>query len=76
MKKTQLEQLLEKQVKDAERFQYLQNCDPVEAQAFFWNYSSRTERAKAIDVARAAAIAAMHVFPYPPEKAQQELIPS
>ena len=37
--------------KDAERFQYLQNCDQKIAQAFFWNYSSRKARAKAIDAA-------------------------
>ena len=38
--------------KDAERFVFLQNIDPKEAQAFFWNISSRRERAKAIDAAR------------------------
>jgi hypothetical protein len=37
--------------RDAARFQYLQNCDPVVAQAYFWRYSSRRERRKAIDVA-------------------------
>lgn len=37
---------------DAERFQYLQNIPVVVAQQFFWNYSSRKERAKAIDSAR------------------------
>ena len=37
--------------KDAERFQYLQNCDQKIAQAFFWHYSSRKARAKAIDAA-------------------------
>jgi len=36
---------------DAERFRLLQNIDPKDAQAFFWNYNSRTERCKAIDAA-------------------------
>lgn len=40
-----------KLAKDAERFLYLQNLPVVEAQAYFWNYGSRTERAKAIDKA-------------------------
>lgn len=35
--------------KDAARFRFLQDLPTVEAQAFFWNYGSRTERAKAID---------------------------
>lgn len=35
--------------KDAERFEALQNMPIEQAQAFFWNFSSRTERAKAID---------------------------
>lgn len=35
--------------KDAERFQKLQNMDPKEAQAFFWHFQSRKQRAKAID---------------------------
>lgn len=33
----------------AARFDHLQNAPVVEAQAFFWNYSSRSARAKAID---------------------------
>lgn len=37
--------------KDAERFEALQNMPIEQAQAFFWNFSSRTERAKAIDSA-------------------------
>ena len=37
---------------DAERFEYLQNLPVVEAQAFFWQYQSRKQRAKAIDSAR------------------------
>lgn len=40
--------------KDAERFRFLQNLPVVEAQAYFWNYGSRTERAKAIDIAMRA----------------------
>ena len=36
-------------IKDAHRFQFLQNIDPKDAQAFFWNFTSRRERAKAID---------------------------
>jgi hypothetical protein len=35
--------------KDAERFNYLQNAAPLRAQQFFWNYSSRKQRAEAID---------------------------
>lgn len=46
----------EKDRKDALRFRYLQNLPVVEAQAFFWNYGSRTERAKAIDKAMHAVI--------------------
>jgi hypothetical protein len=34
---------------DAERFRYLQRLEPRRAQAFFWVYSSRAQRAKAID---------------------------
>ncbi|MGI9142244.1 MAG: hypothetical protein ACR2IJ_03535 [Fluviibacter sp.] len=34
---------------DAARFEYLQNIPVIEAQSFFWNYSSRKRRAKAID---------------------------
>ena len=36
---------------DAERFIQLQNMPPVEAQAFFWRFTSRKQRAKAIDAA-------------------------
>lgn len=39
------------QERDARRFDYLQNCDPIAAQAFFFNYSSRKQRGKAIDEA-------------------------
>lgn len=42
--------------KDAARFRFLQNLPVVQAQAFFWNYGSRTERAKAIDKAMHALI--------------------
>lgn len=35
--------------RDAARFQYLQNCDPKVAQAYFWNYQSRKQRVRAID---------------------------
>jgi hypothetical protein len=41
--------LLQAEGRDAARFQHLQNIPVVEAQAFFWRYSSRRERAKAID---------------------------
>lgn len=41
-------------IRDAERFRYLQSLPAHKAQAFFWNYTSRRERAKAIDVAMAA----------------------
>ena len=37
--------------KDAARFQYLQNIPVKDAQAFFWNYASRKQRAAAIDSA-------------------------
>jgi hypothetical protein len=36
--------------RDAERFRWCQN-NPKKAQAMFWNYSSRKDRAKAIDAA-------------------------
>jgi hypothetical protein len=45
----QLERDREALRKDAERFNYLQNADPKHAQQFFWNYSSRKQRAEAID---------------------------
>lgn len=48
--------LLDGYCKDALRFRFLQNLPVVEAQAFFWNYGSRTERAKAIDKAMHALI--------------------
>jgi hypothetical protein len=34
---------------DAARFRALQRMPPVQAQAYFWNFSSRKARAKAID---------------------------
>jgi len=37
--------------KDAQRFNHLQNLPIVEAQAFFWTYASRKQRAAAIDAA-------------------------
>ena len=37
--------------KDAKRFNGLQNMPPIEAQAFFWNFQSRKQRAAAIDAA-------------------------
>jgi len=49
---------LEQAARDAERFQYLQNCGHVKAQAYFWNYESRKQRAKAIDDDIAALLAA------------------
>jgi hypothetical protein len=36
---------------DASRFNALQNMPAQQAQAFFWNYQSRKERARAIDIA-------------------------
>ena len=36
-------------IRDAERFRFLQNLPVVQAQAYFWNYSSRKQRAAAID---------------------------
>lgn len=39
------------QEQDAKRFQFLQNICKEQAQAFFWNYTSRKQRAKAIDEA-------------------------
>lgn len=41
--------------KDARRFRHLQSIDFVKAQQFFWNFSSRLDRAKAIDAAIAAS---------------------
>jgi hypothetical protein len=41
--------------RDAARFQFLQNLPAVEAQVFFWNYTSRKQRAEAIDKAMARA---------------------
>lgn len=35
--------------KDAARFRFLQNLPVVTAQAYFWNFSSRKQRAEAID---------------------------
>jgi hypothetical protein len=40
---------------DAAMFRYLQSIDSKEAQAFFWNHSSRKERAKAIAAAMKGA---------------------
>lgn len=40
-------------MRDAARFQHLQNLPVEQAQAFFWNHSSRKERSKAIDADRA-----------------------
>ena len=37
---------------DAERYRHLQNIDPKDAQAFFWNFNSRRQRSAAIDAAR------------------------
>lgn len=39
--------------RDAARFQYLQSIPAIQAQAFFWRYPSRRDRAKAIDIAMA-----------------------
>jgi hypothetical protein len=48
---------------DADRFRFLQSLPPKQAQAYFWNYASKKQRAKAIDqdmhaanVARIAAV--------------------
>lgn len=41
--------------RDAARFKHLQDLPAKEAQAYFWTYSSRTERKKAIDAAMLAA---------------------
>jgi hypothetical protein len=34
---------------DAKRFRFLQSLPPVKAQQYFWNHSSRKQRAKQID---------------------------
>jgi hypothetical protein len=47
----QLERELAEARRDARRFQHLQNAPVVEAQAYFWNYQSRKQRAAAIDAA-------------------------
>ena len=39
------------QERDAARFRYLQNIPVLYAQAFFWNHSSRKQRAATIDAA-------------------------
>ena len=44
-------QELTAQEPDAARFRYLQNILARDAQAFFWNHSSRKQRAAAIDAA-------------------------
>lgn len=33
---------------DANMFRWLMTLPPIKAQAYFWNYSSRTERRKAM----------------------------
>lgn len=45
----ELEEKLANAQKNADRFNYLQNIDPKDAQAFFWNFNSRRQRAAAID---------------------------
>ena len=44
---------------DAARYRWLRELDPKDAQAFFWNYTSRKQRDAAIDAAIDAARAAM-----------------
>lgn len=46
---TRLEHVVSAAQKDAARFDALQNMPTEEAQAFFWNFKSRTQRAAAID---------------------------
>lgn len=48
-------QSAESEGKEAAMFRYLQSIDSKEAQAFFWNHSSRKERAKAIAAAMKGA---------------------
>ena len=43
--------------RDAARYRFLTNLPKVQAQAFFWNWDSRKERAKAIDAAIDRALA-------------------
>lgn len=43
-----------REAKDAARFRALQDMPPAQAQAFFWNYASRKQRAAAIDTAMGA----------------------
>jgi len=56
-KLTALRSRLKRAEKDVKLFAYLQNCPVVEAQAFFWNYKSRKQRAQAIEMAAKAALA-------------------
>lgn len=49
-------QQLDEVRRDASRFRFLHNLPVVEAQAFFWTYASRKQRAKAIDAATATTI--------------------
>ena len=44
-----LEKAVVSNAKDAARFRYLQNLPRAQAQAYFWNYESRRQRAEAID---------------------------
>lgn len=45
--------LLREAREDADRYRFLTNLPKVQAQAFFWNWDSRKDRAKSIDAARA-----------------------
>lgn len=46
---TEEQRILDTIQKDATRFNVLMNMSPIEAQALFWNYSSKKDRIKQID---------------------------
>lgn len=43
------QQTIDMAIKDANRYRFLQNIPALYAQAYFWEYSSRKQRSKAID---------------------------
>lgn len=44
-----------REARDAARYRHLRELSVVQAQAFFWTYTSRSQRDKAIDVAIGAS---------------------
>jgi hypothetical protein len=62
--------------RDAERFRYLQNIGKVQAQAYFWNYSSRKQRAQAIDadIAQQSVTIASQQQPSPVDSTEEKSV--